>query len=139
MLIIRSRFARCSRDLKRLENITRSPIYSYLNSTIYGLKVIRSYKAEKICSKEFFSYLDDNTRANYLFLTVSRWAAFRFDWITLIFITLVISLALLLRITGQQFSTADIALTLSFSLNLMGLLQWTIRLVLSLNKKNMEN
>ncbi len=54
MLFIRYRFARCSRDLKRLEGITRSPIYSYLTSTIHGLKVIRSYNAENICSSEFF-------------------------------------------------------------------------------------
>ena len=68
MLFIRYRFARCLRDLKRLEGITRSPIYSYLTSTIHGLKVIRSYHAENMCLSEFFSHLDDNTRVNYLFL-----------------------------------------------------------------------
>jgi ABC-type multidrug transport system fused ATPase/permease subunit len=130
MLFIRHRFAQCSRDLKRLENITRSPIYSYLTSTIHGLKVIRSYHAENICSKEFYSYLDDNTRANYLFLTTNRWVAFRFDWITLFFISIVTSLALIVHITSRQFSAADIALTLAYSLSLMGLIQWTIRLVL---------
>ena len=127
MLLLRYRFGRCSRDLQRLENITRSPIYSYVTSTIRGLQVIRSYHAEKTCSAEFFSYLDDNTSASYLFLTVNRWAAFRFDWITLSFISITTFLALIVRIIGRQFSAADIALTLSYSLNLMGLFQWTIR------------
>ena len=127
MLSIRHRFARCSRDLKRLESITRSPVYSYLSSTIHGLKVIRSYHAETMCSNEFFAHLDDNTRASYLFLTTNRWVAVRFDWITLFFIAIVTALALIVRIMGRQFSTADIALTLSYSLNLMGFLQWTIR------------
>ncbi|CAF4950125.1 unnamed protein product, partial [Rotaria sp. Silwood1] len=127
MLFIRHRFAQCSRDLKRLESTSRSPIYSYLTSTILGLKVIRSYHAEKICLSEFFSLLDDNSRANYLFLTTNRWAAIRFDWITIFFIAIVTSMALIVHITGRLFSAADIALTFSFSLNLMGLLQWTIR------------
>ncbi|CAF4106552.1 unnamed protein product, partial [Adineta steineri] len=127
MCYIRHRYARCSRDLKRLDGISRSPIYSYLTSTIHGLKVIRSYHAEKTCLSEFFTHLDDNTRANYLLLTTVRWAAIRFDWTVLFFIAVVTALALIVRIIGQQFSAADIALTLSYSLYLMGLLQWTIR------------
>ncbi|CAF0956797.1 unnamed protein product [Adineta steineri] len=131
MCYIRHRYARCSRDLKRLDGISRSPIYSYLTSTIHGLKVIRSYHAEKTCLSEFFTHLDDNTRANYLLLTTVRWAAIRFDWTVLFFIAVVTALALIVRIIGQQFSAADIALTLSYSLYLMGLLQWTIRFVTS--------
>ena len=129
MIYIRHRFARCLRDLKRLEGITRSPYYSYLTSTLHRFKVIRSYHAESECSSEFFSHLDDNTRANYLFLTTNRWAAIRFDSITLFFIIAVTVLAILVRIFHQQFSSADIALTLAYSLHLMGLLQWTIRFV----------
>jgi len=34
---------------------------------------------------------------------------------------------MLARIYQQQFSTVDIALTLAYSLNLLGLFQWTIR------------
>ncbi|CAF0980830.1 unnamed protein product [Rotaria sp. Silwood1] len=127
MLIVRYRFARCFRDLKRIEGITRSPVYSCLSSTIHGLKVIRSYYAEKMCSKEFLSYVDDNSRANFLIVTTERWAAIRFEWITLTFLSLVTSFAILVRLYQQDFSTADIALTFFYSLSLLGLLQWTIR------------
>jgi ATP-binding cassette, subfamily C (CFTR/MRP), member 4 len=127
MLIIRSRYARCLRDLKRIEGVTRSPVYSQLTSTIHGLKVIRSYRAENTASKEFEEHLDENTRATYLLITMNRWAAIRFDWIALLFIISVTFLSMIARITQQRFTAADIALTLSYSLNLMGLLQWTIR------------
>ncbi|CAF3332630.1 unnamed protein product [Rotaria socialis] len=127
MLYIRYRFAHCSRDLKRLEGITRSPFYSYLTSTIHGLKVIRSCHAENVCASEFFSHVDTNTRVEYLFLTTSRWAVIRFDWVTVFFVAIVTLLGIGLRVFGRQFSSADIALTLSYSLSLMGLLQWTIR------------
>ena len=127
LLFIRYRFAQCSRNLKRLENITRSPIYSHLTSTIHGLKVIRSYHAEHICAREFFSHVDDNTRAAYLFLTSNRWVAIRFDWIGVFFVGIVTSLALIVRMMGREFSPAEIALTMGYSLNMLGILQWTIR------------
>ena len=127
MLVLRHRFAGSSRDLKRLDNTSRSPIYSYLSSTINGLKVIRSYRAESTCSAEFFAHLDDNTRAYYLFVTANHWAAIRFDWIALGFIAVATILAIVVNVAGQQFTAADITLTLSYSLNLMGLFQWTVK------------
>lgn len=127
MIYIRHCYAQCLRDLKRLEGITRSPVYSYLGSTIHGLKVIRSYHTEQMCSKEFLSHLNENSRVNYLLITVNRWAAIRFDWITIFFIALVTVLAMTVRILQNQLSAADIALMLTYSLHLMGTLQWTIR------------
>ena len=129
MLFVRHRFARCSRDLNRLESTTRGPIYSYLTSTIHGIQVIRSYHAETVCLSELFGHLDNHTRANYLLLVTHRWAGIRFDWITVLFIAIVTSMALIVRIAGQQFLAVDIALTLSYSLSLTGLLQRTIRFV----------
>jgi ATP-binding cassette subfamily C (CFTR/MRP) protein 4 len=127
-LFVRSRYAPTSRALKRLEGTTRSPMYSHLTSTIHGLKVVRSYSAESVCSSDFLSRLDDNTRVNHLIITTNRWAGIRFDWIALLFIALVTLLAMVLRVTGyHHFSSVQIALILSNSLSLMTLLQWTIR------------
>ncbi len=128
LLFVRHRFASSSRDLKRLEGISRSPIYSHLTSTIHGLKVVRSYRTEKTWSNNFLEYLDDNTRVNHLIIATNRWAGIRFDWVALIFIGLVTVLAMILRVTDyHHFSPAQIALVLSYSLSLMSLLQWTIR------------
>ena len=129
MLFLRHHFAPCSRDLQRLSSTLRSPIYSYLTSTINGLKVIRSYRAEKTCRSDFFGHLDDHTRATYLLCSANRWAAIRFDWIALFFFAVVISLALAIRVAGGHFSPADIALTLAYTFSLVGVLQWTIRFV----------
>ena len=128
LLFVRFRYAPTSRALKRLEGTTRSPIYSHLASTIGGLKVIRSYSAEDMCSTDFLSCLDDNTRVNHLIIETNRWAGIRFDWVALIFIALVALLAMVLRVMEYSyFSSVQIALMLSNSLSLMSLLQWTIR------------
>ena len=122
MIALRYQFSPGSRDLKRLIGITRSPMYSHMTSSIHGLKVIRSYHAELICGEQFFRYLEDNTRVAFLINTLNRWAAMRFDWLSILFITLVTGFAIIARITQQKFSAADIALTLTLSVNLMGLL-----------------
>ena len=127
MIIVRHYFAPCSRDLKRLEGANQSPIYSYLSSTINGLKVIRSHHVEQMCSKEFLSHLSNYTQAFFLIVVTERWAAMRFDGVSLIFVILVTFSSMFVRMYSQQISTADIALTLSFALTLMGLVQWTIR------------
>jgi hypothetical protein len=89
--------------------------------------VIRSYHAEQMSSKQFLSHLDDHIRVNFLIITAERWAAMRFDGVTITFLSLVTCFSMLARIYYQEFSTASIALTLSYCLNLIGLFQWTIR------------
>ncbi|CAF1162569.1 unnamed protein product [Adineta ricciae] len=128
MIYVRYRFAQCLRDLKRIEGVSRSPVFSYLSSTIQGIQVIRSYHAEQMCSREFLSHLNNNSRVHGLISVVNRWAAIRFDWITTMYIALVTFSAMFVRIVQNQLSAADIALTLSYSLNIMGILQWSMRL-----------
>lgn len=128
LLFIRQHLAPCSLDLKRLESVTRSPLYSYLTSSFQGAQIIRCFKEQKSCSKRFLTYLDTNTSVNYLLCTINRWAAFRFDWVTAFFIACVTLLAVTMHTLRAQMTPVDIALTLFYSLNLMGLLQWSIRL-----------
>jgi ATP-binding cassette subfamily C (CFTR/MRP) protein 4 len=127
MLFLRHRYTRCLRDLKRIEGVTRSPIFSQLKLTADGLNVIRSHRAEEYCSNNFFCSLDDNTRAHYLIANIETWSAIRFDTIAVIYLLFATVLAMFVQTFGQNFSAADIALTLSYSLSFMGLFQWTIR------------
>ena len=127
LLFIRDRFAPISRSLKRLTSVTRSPIYSQLTSTVQGLQVIRSYRAEKTSCREFFRCVNDSSRVLNVIVAANRWSAMRFDMVALIFVASITILAVMARILQQQFSVVDVTLTLTYSLNLMGLLQWTIR------------
>lgn len=127
MLYLRSRLAPCSRDLKRLVGTTRSPVYSQVTSTVNGLQLIRSYGAEHVSLQEFHHHLDNNTRVTFLIATLNRWSAMRFDWISLCFIGLVIISAIVVRMYQYQLSSVEMALTLTYSITLMGIFQYTIR------------
>lgn len=46
-------YLRPSQDLKRLESINRSPVFSHLTSTLTGIVVIRSRQMQPVATKEF--------------------------------------------------------------------------------------
>lgn len=127
ILYIRHKFATGSRDLRRLDAVTRSPCYSHLASTVKGLSIIRSYQAEPISLREFYSKIDDNSRTQFMFHTSIRWAAIRLDWLTFLFITALTYLAIVTRVLNQTYTTSTIAVTLSWALTLTGVIQWVIR------------
>lgn len=50
---LRRFFLKTSKNLKRLEGITRSPAYVHLAATINGLSTVRAFGAQDILRKEF--------------------------------------------------------------------------------------
>jgi ATP-binding cassette subfamily C (CFTR/MRP) protein 4 len=42
-----------SRDLKREEGISRSPVYAFINASLQGLTTIRAYNASKTFENRF--------------------------------------------------------------------------------------
>ncbi|KAG5193201.1 hypothetical protein JEQ12_020687, partial [Ovis aries] len=54
-------FLRTSREVKRLECTTRSPVFSHLASSLRGLWTIRAYKAEQRFQELFDTYQDSHS------------------------------------------------------------------------------
>uniref|UniRef100_A0A4W6DPV9 Cystic fibrosis transmembrane conductance regulator n=1 Tax=Lates calcarifer TaxID=8187 RepID=A0A4W6DPV9_LATCA len=88
-LYLRRYFLQTSRDIKRLESTTRSPVFSHLSSSLQGLWTIRAFGAEERFQKAFDAHQDLHSAAWFLFLTTSRWFAVRLDGICSIFVTIV--------------------------------------------------
>ncbi|XP_042338321.1 ATP-binding cassette sub-family C member 4-like, partial [Plectropomus leopardus] len=123
-LYLRRYFLQTSRDIKRLESTTRSPVFSHLSSSLQGLWTIRAFGAEERFQKVFDAHQDLHSEAWFLFLTTSRWFAVRLDGICSIFVTVVTFGCLLLR---NQMDAGSVGLALSYSVTLMGMFQWGVR------------
>ncbi|XP_040847175.1 ATP-binding cassette sub-family C member 4 isoform X5 [Ochotona curzoniae] len=123
-VFLRRYFLETSRDVKRLESTTRSPVFSHLSSSLQGLWTIRAYRAENRFQELFDAYQDLHSEAWFLFLTTSRWFAVRLDAICAIFIIIVAFGSLIL---ANTLDAGQVGLALSYALTLMGMFQWCVR------------
>uniref|UniRef100_A0A673JJL0 Cystic fibrosis transmembrane conductance regulator n=1 Tax=Sinocyclocheilus rhinocerous TaxID=307959 RepID=A0A673JJL0_9TELE len=118
-LFLRRYFLRTSRDVKRIESTTRSPVFSHLSSSLQGLWTIRAFKAEERFQQTFDAHQDLHSEAWFLFLTTSRWFAVRLDGMCSVFVTITAFGCLLLK--------DNVGLALSYAVTLMGMFQWGVR------------
>ncbi|KAM4711154.1 ATP-binding cassette sub-family C member 4-like isoform 2-T2 [Anableps anableps] len=123
-LYLRRYFLHTSRDVKRLESTTRSPVFSHLSSSLQGLWTIRAFRAEERLKKTFDSYQDLHSEAWFLFLMTSRWFALRLDSICSIFITFTAFGCIVFR---DGLEAGQVGLVLTYAVTLVGNFQWTVR------------
>uniref|UniRef100_A0A3Q3JJ45 Cystic fibrosis transmembrane conductance regulator n=1 Tax=Monopterus albus TaxID=43700 RepID=A0A3Q3JJ45_MONAL len=121
-LYLRRYFLQTSRDIKRLESTTRSPVFSHLSSSLQGLWTIRAFGAEERFQKAFDAHQDLHSEAWFLFLTTSRWFAVRLDGICSIFVTITT-----FSLVPLELDAGSVGLALTYSVTLMGMFQWGVR------------
>ncbi|CAF1620969.1 unnamed protein product, partial [Adineta ricciae] len=121
---LRKYYLRISRSLKRLESVTRSPIYALFSSTLNGLMTIRAFHNEEQFLNLFVNKINAHTRAFFLFQCTGRWFGIRLDLMTccLTFLTAILSIVL-----RKQMEPSDVALALSYCISLTALFQWAVR------------
>ena len=90
-------FRRSVRELKRLDNITRSPIFSHISTSVQGLSTLHAYGKTNEFLEKFEKLLDQNTLPFFLFSSSHRWLAVRLDVITIGITTVTALLVVLLR------------------------------------------
>ncbi|XP_061693359.1 ATP-binding cassette sub-family C member 4-like [Syngnathoides biaculeatus] len=123
-LYLRRYYLSTSRDIKRLESITRSPVFSHLSSSLQGLCSIRAFGGEKRLTRAFDSHQNRHSEAWFLFLMTSRWFALRLDSICSIFITVASFGCIFLR---DGLDAGEVGLVLTYAVTLVGNFQWTVR------------
>ncbi|XP_011877749.1 PREDICTED: multidrug resistance-associated protein 4-like isoform X1 [Vollenhovia emeryi] len=117
-----------AQNVKRLEGVTKSPLFSHVNATLNGLPTIRSSGAgiETMMRKQFDVLQDRHSGTWYLFITCGTTFGVFTDLIMCLFLaTLCYSLVFLNENGGVADSTAGLAI--SQSLILIGCLQYGIK------------
>ncbi|XP_060923036.1 ATP-binding cassette sub-family C member 4-like [Limanda limanda] len=123
-LYLRRFYLSTSRDVKRLESTTRSPVLSHLSTSLQGLWTIRAFRAEDRLKKAFDAHQDLHSEAWFLFLMTSRWFALCLDSICAIFITCTAFACIFLR---DGLEPGAVGLVLTYVVTLTGNFQWTVR------------
>uniref|UniRef100_A0A8B9BLS7 ATP binding cassette subfamily C member 2 n=1 Tax=Anser brachyrhynchus TaxID=132585 RepID=A0A8B9BLS7_9AVES len=114
-----------SRQLRRLDSVTRSPIYSHFGETVSGLSVIRAYGHQQRFLKQNESTMDINQKSVYSWIVSNRWLAIRLEFVG----SLVVFFSALLAVISK--GTLDggiVGLSISSALNVTQTLNWLVRM-----------
>ncbi|XP_067890479.1 multidrug resistance-associated protein 4 isoform X2 [Heterodontus francisci] len=121
---LRRYFLKTSRDIKRMESTTRSPVFSHLSSSLQGIWTIRATKTEQQFQAKFDEHQDLHSETWFLFLSTSRWLAVRLDALCAVFVSTVAFGSILI---ANQLNAGQVGLALSYAITLMGMFQWGVR------------
>lgn len=116
-----------SRELKRLEAITRSPIFSHFGEALQGASTIRSYGASHRFMEENHKKVDYNHRAFFFLWISNRWLALRIDIIGAA-VTLFSASSIIILTRLKSITAGNAGITLSYALALSDALLWLVRM-----------
>ncbi|XP_041776524.1 multidrug resistance-associated protein 1-like isoform X3 [Anopheles merus] len=114
-----------SRQLKRLESVTRSPIYSHFGESIGGQSTIRAYAQQERFIRESEHRVDYNQLVTYPTILANRWLGVRLEIIGSLVILFAALFAILARDTIGQ---ATVGLSISYALQISNVLSFLVRM-----------
>ncbi|KAF9973828.1 hypothetical protein BGZ73_002885 [Actinomortierella ambigua] len=120
--VIGALYVPISRDLKRLNSNSRSPILIHFNESLKGLTTIRAFGFQERFLNRSLVNQDNNNRTFFLLWSTNRWLHWRVD----------IAGAMVAFATGTLLLLGDIGpgwggLTLTYALMFNGTIVWLIR------------
>ncbi|XP_064218526.1 multidrug resistance-associated protein 1 isoform X3 [Aotus nancymaae] len=114
-----------SRQLKRLESVSRSPVYSHFNETLLGVSVIRAFEEQERFIRQSDLKVDENQKAYYPSIVANRWLAVRLECVGN---CIVLFAALFAVISRQSLSAGLVGLSVSYALQVTTYLNWLVRM-----------
>ncbi|KAK7097996.1 hypothetical protein V1264_004891 [Littorina saxatilis] len=101
-----------SRQCRRMEAVTRSPIFAHFSETITGAATIRAYRATQRFVQESKIRVDDNQKFYFAWMAGLRWIQMSLDGVT----NVVIFMAAILEIVSPNPSGGAAGLSVSYAL-----------------------
>ncbi|CAH4037822.1 unnamed protein product [Pieris brassicae] len=123
--VIQRFYVATSRQLKRLESVSRSPIYSHFSESITGATTIRAYGVTERFVEESERGVDHNQACYYPSCIANRWLAIRLEMIG----NVIIFFAALSVVLGRE--TIDpgiVGLSVTYALQITQILNWLVRM-----------
>ena len=126
-LYIQRYYLRTSRELKRLDSISRSPIYAHFQESLGGITTIRAYRQQGRFALENEWRVDANLRAYFPSIHANRWLAVRLEFIGSFIILAAASFAVISVATASGLSAGLVGLAMSYALQITTSLNWIVR------------
>ncbi|XP_062549077.1 multidrug resistance-associated protein 1-like [Armigeres subalbatus] len=114
-----------SRQLKRLESVARSPIYSHFGESITGQSTIRAYGQQGRFKEESDKRIDYNQQMSYPSILANRWLAIRLE---IVGAFVVFFAALFAMLSRDSIGAAMVGLSISYALQVSAVLSFLVRM-----------
>ncbi|KAH9124734.1 hypothetical protein AeMF1_004553 [Aphanomyces euteiches] len=108
-------FIATSRELQRLESISRSPVYALLTETLDGMSTIRAYGVEETFRERLDRLLDTNQRAYVLNFAVNCWLGLRLEFTGTVVATFAVLFAVLTKPSQSELFAGLAGVSLSYA------------------------
>ncbi|KAF9473354.1 multidrug resistance-associated ABC transporter [Pholiota conissans] len=115
-----------SRELKRIDAVTRSPIFAWFSESLAGLSTIRAFHQQTIFVAANQKRIDHNQICYLPSISVNRWLSVRLEFVGALIILTVAFLAMSALITSGV-DAGLVGLVLSYALNTTSSLNWVVR------------
>ncbi|KAL9957089.1 hypothetical protein ACROYT_G038681 [Oculina patagonica] len=115
-------YLKSSRELKRLQSIYRSPVFSHISETLNGLDTIRTRGRQKDFLDQFFRYQDTHSQSFIMVVGCERWMSVRLGVVSALFMG---SVALAAVLVSQDAAFAGLALV--YVIEIGNCTQYTVR------------
>ncbi|KAG0355144.1 hypothetical protein BGZ54_001279 [Gamsiella multidivaricata] len=107
-------YMRTSRQLKRIDSVSRSPIYQHFEGTLSGVTTIRALRANERFIFDNAAKTDISANALYSSYMINRWLQFRLDSLGAV---IVLGAALSAVVSRNSLNSGNVGLALSYALS----------------------
>ncbi|KAJ1892488.1 hypothetical protein LPJ66_006310, partial [Kickxella alabastrina] len=124
---LQQRYLYSSRELRRLDSTTRSPIFSHFQESIGGVSTIRAYGQHSRFVAENEHRLEKNIRAYYTYQSLNRWLSLRLESLGNL---VMLGTTMLAIVSLQYYGYGDaglVGLSVAYALDFTSSLNWSVR------------
>ncbi|CDK29967.1 unnamed protein product [Kuraishia capsulata CBS 1993] len=124
-------YLRTSRELRRLDSVSRSPVYAHFQETLNGVATIRAYG--QLDRFKFLNQhnMDHNIGAYHPAISANRWLAVRLEFLGSLIILSSAGL-LMLTLRSGKVSAGIVGLSVSYALQITQSLNWIVRMTVEI-------
>ncbi|KAF9359122.1 hypothetical protein BGX34_008531 [Mortierella sp. NVP85] len=131
-LLTQQYYIRSSRSLKRIDSVSKSPIYQHFSETLAGVTTIRALAANERFIKDNAEKTNISTNAYFSWVIANRWLQIRLEALG----SVVVLAAALFAVLGRNtLSAANAGLALSYALSVTQDITWLVRSYCDLNNQ----
>ncbi|KAG0223192.1 hypothetical protein BGW42_006069 [Actinomortierella wolfii] len=123
-ILLHRYYVRCARAVRRIQSITKSPLYSHFSETLQGVSTIRAMGLGNTFAEKSDHMADTSANAFFAFAISTRWLNIRLQALAS---TIILATALFAVMAREQLHAGMVGLALSYALTVTTDMSWVVK------------